>query len=157
MHYLHETEKILSLITVLLAGLQMNVSFYDNENFTLQWSILSESLRYSVHHKGAHGYGGIWGGANSSFLYNLLIHHDSRNPRFNGRYSSQPSKEMVDFRNNVLYNWGTNNAYGAEGGSYNIVNNYLRPGPASSNRSRYSTLCRRWNNSQPKGFMGRYI
>lgn len=132
-------------------------SFYDNENFTLQWSVISESLRYSVHLKGAHGYGGIWGGAKASFLYNLLIHHDSRNPRFNGsRYSNQSNKEMVDFRNNVIYNWGSNNAYGAEGGSYNIVNNYYKPGPASSNRSRLiQPYADDGTNSQPKGVYGR--
>lgn len=113
-------------------------SFYDNENFTLQWTILSESLNKSIHEKGEHGYGGIWGGKRASFLYNLLADHNSRNPRFNGaRYHKEPAKEWVDFRNNVIYNWKGNSSYAGEEGQYNIVNNYYKAGPATkSNRDR---------------------
>ena len=115
-------------------------SFYGNSNFTMQWCILTESLRHSVHGKGNHGYGGIWGGENASFHHNLLANHDSRNPRFDHpeiyENPSDPDRRgNVDYRNNAVYNWGSNSTYGGEGGHFNMVGNYYRQGPASRNRA----------------------
>lgn len=118
-------------------------SFYANKNFTMQWCMLSESLNKSFHEKDDHGYGAIWGGSNATFHHNLLAHHNSRNARFDGGNRSGTGKspfgiDKVDYRNNVIYNWGSNSAYGGENGEYNIVNNYYKAGPGttSSKKSR---------------------
>ena len=115
-------------------------SFYGNEWFTLQWCILAESMKNcKLHTKGNHGYGGIWGGKNASFHHNILAHHDSRNARIDHphiyeSHTSPARRGNVDLRNNVIYDWGGNNTYGGEGGWFNIVNNYYKPGPSSTDR-----------------------
>lgn len=113
------------------------VSVYANENTTVQWCIIAESLRKSVHQKGTHGYGGIAGGKYASFHHNLYAHHDSRNPRL-GEYAGSKFAltDLTDFRNNVIYNWGHNSIYGGEGMNVNIINNYYKPGPATISRQR---------------------
>lgn len=118
-------------------------SFYGNENFTLQYCLIAESLTNSVHEKGTHGYGGIWGGKNASFHHNLLAHHTSRNPRFDHDYvSTMPGP--IDYVNNVVYNWKSFSGYGGESKPGNVrhinmVNNYYKAGPGT-NSNRRNTL-----------------
>lgn len=111
-------------------GIDEAFTCYSSENVTVQWCIISESLNNSYHPKGPHGYGGIWGGTNISYHHNLLAHHSSRNPRFSGS-NTTPAGKNVDFRNNVIYNWGFNSSYGGESGTINIVGNYYKPGPGT--------------------------
>ena len=127
-------------------------SFYDNRDFTLQWCMLAEGLN-SGHAKGDHSYGGIWGGKPASFHHNFLAHVQNRAPRFNGarynwngydktQYANSIQAERVDFRNCVVYNWGTGNGcYGGPGGGYvNMVNNYFKAGPGTKNKTRVTQI-----------------
>lgn len=127
-------------------------SFYDNRNFTMQWCNVTEALANPGHNKGEHSYGGIWGGKEASFHHNFLAHMQNRVPRFNGarygwdgydksKYSSTVDAERVDFRNCVMYNWGTGGCYGGPGGGYiNMVNNYYKAGPGTSTKTRVTQV-----------------
>lgn len=125
----------------LYAGSSESEDYTPSSNVTMQNTIGSESLRMSNHFKGSHGYGGIWGGANSSYHHNLMAHHDSRSPRLDRELKN------TDVRNNVIYDWGrTNSAYGGEPYSYNNVTqsgtyvnwigNYYKYGPSTADSLR---------------------
>lgn len=116
-------------------------SVYGGDSTTLQWNLIAEPLNYSYHFETGdtdyekHGYGAIWGGRHLSAHHNLFAHCNSRNPRFDG-IRNIPG-EYVDFVNNVIYNWGHNTVYAGEGGTYNLVNNYYKYGPSTSNSVKY--------------------
>ena len=111
-------------------------SVYAGDSTTLQWNMIYEPLNYSYHFETGdkdfehHGYGGIWGGRHLTAHHNLFAHCNNRNPRFDGIRNAP--EENVDYRNNVIYNWGSNSIYAGEGGYYNIVNNYFKYGPSTN-------------------------
>lgn len=104
---------------------------------TVQWCYITEALNPDNH-----GFGSLirgTGGAKYSFLHNLYAHNRGRNPR-PGNYDSNPHDKdpqglLLDFRNNVIYNWGGEHAgYNADKVSVtqlNFVDNYLIPGADS--------------------------
>lgn len=108
-------------------------SVYGNRFSTVQWCIISQSLRHGGHSKGTHGYGGMMGGEGATYHHNLLAHHDSRAPRLGERPATGP-RDTTDFRNNVMYNWSGQGCYGCENMNVNIVGNYYKPGSATNQR-----------------------
>ncbi len=103
---------------------------------TVQYCYITESLNNSIHTKGSHGYGSLLRtdvDCNLSFHHNLYADHNSRNPRPGTYYDSLMT---LDFRNNVIYNWGNQAGYsGSDGNEYvnmNYVGNYLVAGPSTS-------------------------
>jgi hypothetical protein len=108
----------------------------DVANLTVQNCFITESLNNSIHSKGAHGYGGIISAsANTTFSYlrNLYAHNQSRNPRIGS--DAQAGTLRLDFRNNVIYNYGGRAGYTGgtdESTEINYVGNYCLKGPSST-------------------------
>jgi pectate lyase len=101
---------------------------------TVQWCFITEALNPKGHSFGSLIRG--TGGAKYSFLHNLYAHNRGRNPR-PGNYDSNPHDKdpeglLLDFRNNVIYNWAGGHAgYNNDAKSVtrlNYVGNYLIPG-----------------------------
>ncbi|MDD3320580.1 MAG: polysaccharide lyase [Paludibacter sp.] len=87
-------------------------------NITIQNSIFSEALD-----TWNHSFGSTLGGENCSFIRNLWANNAGRNPSigWNG---------IFNFTNNVVFNWVHRSIDGGDHtASYNIINNYFKPGP----------------------------
>ena len=133
---------------------------YDNKYITVQWCILSESLYKSYDSKGARSYASQWGGQYASYHHNLIASNASRSPRVNGA-RSHDTVALCDYRNNVIYNWGKSGAvYGGElevsapGARCNInwINNYYKPGPATSSELYFAAPSYETHKGAAKGY-----
>ncbi len=85
----------------------------DARDVTVQWCLISESLHDSVHSsRQPHGKGSLIRGRNGariSFYHNLYAHHADRAPMVQGvdSVTRDPQGVRLDFRNNVIYDWGS--------------------------------------------------
>lgn len=110
-------------------------------DLTVQWSVIANSLRRSVHQKGEHGFGSlirIARGARVSYHHNLWANHLDRMPR-PGNYSppaDDPVGGRVEFRSNLFYNWGRDRSgYNVDKGThiaYAFIDNSYIAGPDST-------------------------
>ena len=106
------------------------LSVTESDKVTIQWSLITESMKNSCHIKGAHGYGSLirYGNGIITYHHNLYAHHDSRNPRLGDNIG-------LDFVNNLVYDWGSEAGYSGEVAEgtprLNYVGNYLTAGPST--------------------------
>jgi hypothetical protein len=103
------------------------------KNVTVQWCLFSEALNDSIHEKGPHAMCASYRDLSGP----LTLHHNlfttcrDRHPTLGSAKEGDPLT-IVDFRNNVIYNWsGTTNFCDH---FVNAVNNYWRPGPETNPR-----------------------
>ncbi|MFO7974236.1 MAG: pectate lyase [Candidatus Hydrogenedentota bacterium] len=113
----------------------LSVSGAGQDNITVQWCFITESMNESHHEKGAHGYGTLLRtDGRVTFHHNLYAHHRTRCPR-PGTYGDPPGL-LLDFRNNVVYNWRGPAGYSAaDPVRMNYVGNYLKPGPSTRDKT----------------------
>ncbi len=98
------------------------------KNVTVQRCILSEALNDSIHEKGPHAMCASYRDLSGP----LTLHHNlfttcrDRHPTLGSAQEGDPLT-IVDFRNNVIYNWNATANFCDH--FVNAVNNYWRPGP----------------------------
>lgn len=104
-------------------GVDEVLSTYDNQNITVQWCLIGEGLNLVNH-----SCSGLWG-PRASYHHNLIYSSKTRNPKF--AYLGGGIDDVVDFRNNVIYNWWEMSTYTDSQGRINMVGNYFKPGPST--------------------------
>lgn len=135
------------------------VDLLESTNITLQYSIISEGLYNSFHHKGPHSRGlmmfagmpdtALANGEGGYTIYqNLLAHNNLRNPVVGGQMTLDDGQNENDrnfmhmqFENNVVYNWGQRSGHtGRPKTRMNYINNYLIAGPSTTAKNLHTAM-----------------
>jgi pectate lyase len=99
----------------------INGKLVPTKNITVQWCINAEALDPANH-----AFACTWGGQGFNAHHNLLACNTGRNP-------SLSFSHFIDYRNNVIFNWRDRTMDGAGKEAHvNVINNYYKPGPATS-------------------------
>lgn len=112
--------------TVILDHLSMSwgvdevFSSYNNTDTTVQYSMIGEGLNWRNHSAV-----GLWG-PRASYHHNLIYSNKTRHPKL--AYLG----DIVEFNNNVIYNWKERSIYTGSQGMINFIGNYLKPGPSTN-------------------------
>lgn len=135
------------------------VDLLESTDVTLQYSIVSEGLYNSFHHKGPHSRGLMMfagmpdtalanGDGGYTIYQNLLAHHNLRNPVVGGQMTLDDGQNESDrkfmhmhFENNVVYNWGQRSGHtGRPKTRMNYINNYLIAGPSTKAENLHTAM-----------------
>jgi formylglycine-generating enzyme required for sulfatase activity/pectate lyase len=98
-----------------------------SRDLTMQWCIIAEGLNRSFHSKGQHSMGSVLNGAGGVTVHHCLYaHNGARNPK--------AAEIQLDFRNNVVYDWGQLAGYANDDVPVfvNYIGNYVKPGASTA-------------------------
>ena len=120
------------------------------KNYTIQWCIFSEALHESIHPEGPHAMCASFRGplGNGSIHHNIFASSRDRHPTIGG--SVKEPEWIIDFRNNVLFNW--RGAANVCDNQVNLISNYFKPGP-ETDRTRQPVAMKANLPDVAKGFM----
>jgi hypothetical protein len=132
-------------------GVDGNCDTRGCKDYTIQWSIFSEALHESIHPEGAHAMCASFRGplGDGTIHHNIFASSRDRHPTIGG--SVKDPKWLIDFRNNVIFNWS--GAANVCDNQVNLVNNYFKPGPETDPK-RQPVAMKASLPDQAKGWMG---
>lgn len=108
--------------------------YYDAHDITMQWCFFYQGLSSSHHPEGPHSMGLLTGlGATNISIHHCMIADcNERNPQFAGNMGAYDPLGVVDFRNNLIFNWQTSPCEVSKPGNrLNLVANWWKAGPNS--------------------------